>query len=102
MIATYMTGSLVRESVTFLDSEGVPTDASGVTLTYRRDAGAVITLTLSNGDVSHLDTGSYFADLDTSGWDGPGVQLWTLEWVADGNLAAITGDSFAVTPPAIN
>ncbi len=61
-----LAGNTVRISVAFVDASGAPVDAAGVTMTYRHDADAPITV-LEAGIVKdgmglfHLDLASVLA-----------------------------------------
>ena len=96
-----MSGSLVRETGTFLNVSGVATDPTTVTFKYKKDAGSTTTLTYAGGGVTKSSTGVYYVDLDTTGWAGPDTQTWVMEWIGTGTVVAIAGDSFKVSPPAL-
>lgn len=100
-MTTYMSGSLVRATGTFLDINGAAADPTTVTLKYKKDAASTTTLTYAGGGVTKTATGVYHVDLDTTGWAGPDTQLWTLEWIGTGTVVAIATDSFKVSAPAL-
>lgn len=97
----YMSGSLVRTSASFTDVAGVAADPTTVTLKYKKDAGATTTVVYPSAPIIKDSTGHYHADLDTTGWAGPGNQLWETEWIGTGAVIAIGDDPWYVEPPAI-
>ena len=100
-IKSYMSGSLVRTSAAFADITGAAADPSTVVLKYRKDAGATTTVTYPSAPVIKDGTGLYHADLDTTGFAGPGAQYWAVEWTGTGAQESISSDEWTVTPAAL-
>lgn len=98
---TYMSGSLVTSQAVFADGGGNAADPSTVVLKYRRGSGTVQSFTYPAAPLTRIGTGVYAAELDTTGWTGPGVQRWATEWIGTGNVQAIGADYWEVTPPAL-
>ncbi len=107
MANTYLAGTLVRVATYtgpvssptggFLNSSGVLTDPSTVTLKYRTsETGAVITVTYPAAPVVKDGTGLYHADLDTT---GSAEALWSYEWVGSGLVQAVASSAFIVRDP---
>ncbi len=94
---TYMSGSLVRTTATFVNASGSATDPTTTTLKYKVGAGTVTTIS----SPVHDGTGVFHYDLDTSGWAGPDNQIWITEWVGQGTVQAISVDIWEVSPPAL-
>jgi hypothetical protein len=94
----YESGSLVTTSAAYVNEAGAPTDPTVVTLKYKKDAGATTTVTYPSGSVIKDSTGAYHADLDTTGFTGPGLQQWFVEWTGTGAVTAIEFDAWKVRP----
>lgn len=97
----YMSGSLVRSSAAFTNLAGSPADPTTITLKYRAGAGSITTVVYPSAPIIRDGTGAYHADLDTTGWNGPGDQLWTTEWIGTGNVQAPGADYWEVEPLAL-
>jgi hypothetical protein len=48
-----------------------------------------------------VSAGVYQALLDTTGWAGPGDQLWAVQWSGTGLVQAIADSYWFVTPAAL-
>jgi hypothetical protein len=96
-LPVYMSGSLVREIAEFVNSSGVATNPSSVTLKYKAGAGSVIVISGPEND----SAGVFHWDIDTTGWTGPGNLLYTCEWIGTGAVQAIGSDYWEVSPAAI-
>lgn len=94
---TYMSGSLVRTIAVFTNSLGQNENPTSTTLKYRAGSGAVNTIPNPTND----SAGVFHYDIDTTGWAGPGDQLYTCEWIGTGVVQAINVDFFTVSPPAL-
>lgn len=94
---TYMSGSLVRTTAQFSNSAGALASPSAATLKYRAGSGATQTVSAPVNDA----VGVFHYDIDTTGWTGPGDQLYTCEWIGTGVVQAINTDYFSVEPPAL-
>jgi hypothetical protein len=97
----YMSGALVRSSAAFTNLSGSPADPTTITLKYRAGAGATITVVSPSAPIVRDSQGFYHADLDTTGFAGPGLQIWTTEWIGTGNVQAPGADYFEVEPLAL-
>lgn len=93
---TYISGTLVRSSASFVNSSGVPADPSTTTFKYRPGAGSTQSVT-----PVHDSTGLFHYDMDTTGFEGPDTELWTCQWQGTGAVVAIQTDYFGVTSPAL-
>jgi hypothetical protein len=100
MASTYLSGSLVRTTVTFANSAGTAADPSTVTLKYRPGplGTAVTTVVYPSSPIVKDSTGVYHADLDTTGWLGSGTATWTIEWIGTGTVQAIGTDTWTINP----
>jgi hypothetical protein len=92
----YMSGSLVTVSAVFVNKAGVPTNPTTTTFKYRKDDGSTTTVTPTNDS-----PGNFHFDLDTTGWTGPGDQIWTYQFQGIGNVVAIGSNIFGVYPPSL-
>lgn len=101
MTTTYTSGALVRTTATFTGVSGSVADPDTITLKYKKGSAATTTVTYPSAPVIKNSTGIYHADLDTSGWTGPGNQVWIVEWIGTGAVQAIASDSWLVQPPAL-
>lgn len=100
--STYAAGTLVREHGLFFDVDGNPADPTAVTLLYQPGPqAAVIAVTYGAGQVTRVSEGVYYYDIDTSGWTGPGLGLFTARWAGTGNVQAVDVDYFEVIPAPI-
>lgn len=97
----YISGALVRTIATFTNLAGQPTDPTTITLKYRAGAGSTTTIVYPAAGIVKDSTGVYHSDLDTTGFAGPGQQLWTIQWVGTGNVQAPGIDYFEVEPLAL-
>lgn len=88
-LPTYMSGSLITSTATFLDDNGNPADPNTITLKYQAGSGSVITVAYPSLPVVRVSTGVYQAELDSTGWTGYSPQFWTVEWIGTGNVQAI-------------
>lgn len=96
-----MSGQLVRTKTTFVDINGNPIDPTTITLKYKDAGGAIQTVTYPTAPVVKDATGVYHADLDSTGWTGPGNALWLVEWIGTGACQAINTDEWIVEPPLL-
>lgn len=99
--ATYMSGSLITSTATFLDDTGALADPSTITLKYKAGSGATVTAVYPAAPVTRVSTGVYQAELDSTGWTGPDSQLWTVQWSGTGNVQAIGVGYWEINPPAL-
>ena len=97
----YESGSLVTTSAAYVNEAGAPADPTVVTLKYKKDAGSVTTAIYPASPVVKDSTGNYHADLDSSGFAGPGLQQWFVEWVGTGAVTGIEFDAWKVRPPLL-
>jgi hypothetical protein len=92
----YTSGTLVTSSAQFVNTSGVPTNPTTATIKYRADAGTVQTPSpISDGN------GAYHYNIDTTGWTGPDIQTYTVQWQGTGAVVAIGDDYFGVKAPAL-
>jgi hypothetical protein len=97
----YMSGSLVTTSALFVNATGVATDPTTITLKYRAGAGSTTTLVYGSSGIVRNGAGSYAFNIDTTGWSGPGLLLYTTEWIGTGTVQAIGSDYWQVEPPSL-
>jgi hypothetical protein len=97
----YMSGTLVGTTANFVNAAGALTDPTTITLKYRASPGTIVTVVYPAAPIVRLAQGVYTANLDTTGWTGPGNQLWTTEWIGTGNVQAPGVDYFEVEPLAL-
>jgi hypothetical protein len=98
----YVSGTFVRTRArNFTTIDGVVTDPDTVTLKYRHGAGATTTVVYPSAPIVKDATGNYHADLDTSGFAGPGQELWQAQWTGTGAVAAIGNDAWKVKAPTL-
>jgi hypothetical protein len=98
---TYMSGTLVRTRAAFTDVTGAAADPTTCTLKYKQGAAAAVTVVYPSAPIVRDGVGGYHADLDTSGWAGPGNRLDIQQWSGTGNVQAIGDDTWEVEPPAL-
>lgn len=98
---TYMSGTLVRSKAAFTDVTGAAADPTTVTLKYRKGAGATTTVVYPSAPIIKDATGAYHADLDTTGWAGPGNLVELAQWQGTGTVQAIAVDSWLISPPEL-
>ena len=96
-----MSGSLVETVATFVNAVGGATDPTTITLKYRLGSGATTTVVYPTTPIIRVSAGLYSANLDSTGWAGPGNQLWTVEWIGTGTVQAINADFWQIEPPAL-
>lgn len=101
MTTPWMSESLVTVTVTFLDDTGTPADPSVITLKYKAGTADTITAVYPASPVTKVSAGIYQAELDTTGFTGPGQQPWTVQWSGTGNVQAIAVATFTVVPAAL-
>lgn len=88
----YTSGALVRVKAAFTDATGAAADPTTVTLKYRKGAsGSTQTAT-----PVHDSTGAFHFDLDTTGWTGDEMQVWTYQYVGTGLVQALGAKDFGV------
>jgi hypothetical protein len=92
-----MSGSVVRSIATFRDINGVLTNPTATTFKYRAGAGSTQVINAPVND----SPGIFHYDMDTSGFQGPDLLLYTLEWIGTGVVQAIDNDYFNVEAPAL-
>lgn len=95
---TYLSGTLVTTTANFANKNGVPTDPDTITLKYKHGSNAVVTVAYPTSPIVRDTTGAYHADLDTTGWTGPGNELWTAEWIGTGAVQVPGIDNWQVEP----
>jgi hypothetical protein len=100
-VNTYMSGSLVTSYANFVNAAGTPTDPTTITLKYRTAAGSITTVVYPSSPITRVSAGSYSANLDTTGWAGPGLLLWTIEWIGTGAVQAINSGGWQVEPATL-
>lgn len=94
---TYISGTTVRtKAQNFSTVDGTVTDPTTVVLKYRRGSQATVTVTYPSSPITKDSVGNYHADLDTSGFSGPGLEFWTAQWTGTGAVAAIGVDNWRV------
>lgn len=98
---SYMSGTLVTSTAQFVNAAGVLADPTTITFKYRAGAGVTQTVVYPTAPVVRTATGVYYANIDTTGWVGPGNLLYTTEWVGTGAVQAIEPDYWSVEPPAL-
>jgi hypothetical protein len=97
-VNTYYSGTLVQTTATFNNADGVPTDPSTITLKYQIQGTAAVTLVYGSSEIERVSAGIYYYQFNTTGWAGPGNQLYTLEWIGTGTVQAPGVDSFEIQP----
>lgn len=98
----YPSGTVVRTIASdFTDIDGVIKDPTVTTLKYRKGAGATTTVTFPAAPIIKDSAGNFHADLDTSGFTGPDLELWQVQWQGVGDVAVIANDEWQVTPPTL-
>jgi hypothetical protein len=100
-LTIYESGSLVTSAAAFVNQAGVPADPGTITLRYKKDAAATTVVTFPASPIVKDSAGNYHADLDTSGFTGPGLQQWFAEWKGTGAVTAIGPDAWLVKPPLL-
>lgn len=100
-IPVYMSGTLVTTKAQFTNNAGVAADPDTVTLKYRKGASAVVTVLYPAAPTARDGAGAYHADLDSSGFTGPGLQPWVIEWIGTGAVQVLGDDYWNVEPPAL-
>jgi len=95
-VNTYISGALVRTIATFTDVNGNLVNPTITTVKYK--AGSNSTQTPSPVNDS---TGVFHYDIDTTGWTGPSVEIYKVQWQGTGAVQAIGDDQFQVGPPAL-
>ena len=99
---TYPSGTLVRTSaINWTQLGGGIADPTTITLKYRAGGGSITTVTYPNSPIVRDSQGNYHADLDTTGFAGPGLQLWEVEWIGTGTVQVIGNDSWQVSAPTL-
>jgi hypothetical protein len=98
---TYMSGTLVQSSATFLNASGVAADPTTITLKYKLGPGIVETVVYPTAPINRVSAGVYTANFDTTGWSGPGNRLDLMEWIGTGTVQAINTDNWEVEPPLL-
>ena len=101
MMNLYVSGTLVTSIANFVNAAGAPTDPSTITFKYRIGAGATTTVLYPSAPIIRDSQGNYHANLDTTGWAGPDLLLYTVQWTGTGNVVAIQPDYWQVEPPAL-
>lgn len=99
---TYVSGTAVRTRArNFTNIDGTVADPDTVTLRYRKGSGGTNTVVYPSSPIVKDSVGNYHADLDTSGFAGPGLQFWQVQWTGTGSVAAIGNDSWNVEAPTL-
>ena len=104
MQETHTAGQLVRQNVTFTNTEtNELVDPSVITLEVQDPAGNKTTYTYGVSTIERESEGRYYALIDTtSGFDAsPPEGIWYWVWKSTGTGQAILGGSFVVTAPVI-
>jgi hypothetical protein len=85
----------------FTSLDGGVADPTTVVLKYRRGSGSTTTVTYPSAPIVKDSAGNYHADLDTTGFSGPGRELWEVQWTGTGTVAVIGSDSWMVEAPIL-
>ena len=93
---TYTSGSLVRTIATFTDVNNNLVNPTTVVVKYRAGSGSTQTPSPVNDSA-----GVWHYDIDTTGWAGPSVEIYTVQWQGTGSVQAIAVDQFQVGPAAL-
>ena len=93
----YISGSVVRSVATFRDINGVLTNPTATTFKYRSGVGSTQVINAPVND----EEGIFHYDMDTTGWAGPDLLLYTCQWSGTGTVQAIEPDYFNVEAPAL-
>jgi hypothetical protein len=94
----YYSGTLVQTTATFANALGVPTDPSTITLKYQIQGNVSVTLVFGSSSIVRSGAGVYYYQFNTTGWTGPGNQLYTVEWIGTGTVQAPNVDYWEVQP----
>jgi hypothetical protein len=97
----YKSGQLVRTNAVFTNISGTPTDPGTIVLKYKQGNGSTQTVTYPSSPIVRDTAGTYHADLDTTGWSGPGNRLDLQEWTGTGAVQGINDDAYEVEPPLL-
>jgi hypothetical protein len=97
----FVAGSLITSTATFANAAGSPADPSTITLKYRAGSGPTVVAVYPAPAITRVSAGVYQALLDTTGWAGPGDQLWAVQWSGTGLVQAIADSYWFVTPAAL-
>jgi hypothetical protein len=101
-VNVYPSGTIVRTTAaSFTNVSGVVADPTTITLKYRRGSGSITSVLYPTAPIIKDSVGNYHADLDTSGFAGPGQELWLTEWIGTGNVAVIGNDAWFVEAPTL-
>jgi len=93
----YPSGTLVRtRAQSFTTIDGIVSDPSTITLKYKRGAQATVTIVYPDARIVRDSQGNYHADLDTTGFAGPDLELWQIQWTGTGTVAVIGNDRWQV------
>jgi hypothetical protein len=101
MTSPFISVSLVTVTATFLDDTGSPADPTTITLKYKAGTADTVTVVYPDSPLTRLSEGVYQAELDTTGFDGPGLQQWTVQFTGTGTVQAIAVATFPVIPAAL-
>lgn len=89
----YVAGTPVRSTATWVNQNGVLTDATvAASIQYGPVAAPVIPA------VVHDSTGVYHCVVPTVQWGGPGPQNVVVTWTATGALTGTLYDAFVIVP----
>jgi hypothetical protein len=95
----YPSGTVVRtQAQNFKGLDGLVADPTTVTLKWRRGSGAITTAVYPAAPIIKDSIGNYHADMDTTGFVGPDLELWLTEWIGTGTVSVIGNDSWQVEP----
>lgn len=97
----WISGSLVTSTATYATENGTITDPSTITLKYKTAAGSTTTAVYPASPITKVATGIYQAEFDTTGFSGPGQELWTVQWSGTGAVQAIGVSYFWIVPAAL-
>lgn len=92
--ATYMAGSLVTSTASYLDDTGAAADPSVISLKYELTPGTVVALTYPTG-ITKVGTGVYQYEVDTT---GAPAGTATIVWKGTGTVQAINSDTWTIEP----
>lgn len=94
---SWIAGSLVTSTATFVNDEGQQADPTAIVLKYLPPGGSVQTATYPNALITRVSAGVYAAELDSTGLPGS----WTVEWIGTGAVQAIADSAYVITQAAL-
>jgi hypothetical protein len=87
----------VQSLANFFNATGALADPTTIVFKYRPGGGSTTTITYPTGIV-RVSTGVYYYNIDTTGFTGPGLLLYTTEWIGTGAVQAPGVDYWNVEP----